>query len=522
MRRSRNLKLLTSGIILAILGLVVWWISDRVIWLGDDLDYKYQMKGAIWQSWGEICSWNDYWRSQYVHYLNVNGRYVAHALVQLMNGILGQHIFAIFNAAIYICFAVMIAKVSKVKISGNPGGILTIVCLAVICFPTKMMPTCQIGYIWGMTMNLIWLNLFFSGRKLTAIKVIGMTALGILAGNWQESISVGISGALGIAYLYQLMGRGESFVKRIDGRRLTIMIGYVVGTAINCFSPATITRAHGASLPISDQLLYASFSTTGILLLAMVLVYFKLRHRHIDLHFNIDLHSRRIPDGILIMAICILVLFNVAVGIICNRQLFGANLFAIILLLRVLPRHRFSTFMNIAASIGVIAIWTMMIMGVNNVRRQYDDITKQFTEAKDGKVYCDRVRVMTTGHPSWASYYADILGQFDNDIHHSLMKDFKHKRGGKPMKLLPTTIPDTVKTEQYAPGHFYVTVEEPKKGAPQKEITIHGHYSILGIINIPAEERKLQISKYSRRMPPYATAVVIPEWPLFKADSISI
>lgn len=129
---------------------------------------------------------------------------------------------------------------------------------------------------------------------------------------------------------------------------------------------------------------------------------------------------------------------------------------------------------------------------------------------------------MTIGHPSDAKYYEDVVGQFDNDLHHSIMKEFKHTKGGKTLKLKPTTPPDTDNVVRYAPGHFNVTTAMPKKGEPPKEITVYGHYTLLGIIDIPAAPRTLQIMRYSRMRPPFGTATIIPEYPLFIADSISL
>ena len=176
---------------------------------------------------------------------------------------------------------------------------------------------------------------------------------------------------------------------------------------------------------------------------------------------------------------------------------------------------------NILASCAVAAIWAVMYAGIGEVRRQYDDIARLHSISPDGVVEYDRHRVMTTGHPSDAKYYEDIAGQFDNDLHHSLMKDFKHRRGGKTLKLKPATVPDSEKVERYAPGHFHVTVRHTKGSLP-REITVYGHYSLLGLIDIPASPRRMTILKYSRVRTPYATATIIPEYPLFTADSIAL
>ncbi|MCM1489984.1 MAG: DUF6056 family protein [Muribaculum sp.] len=520
MRRPSPLHIIFSSLFIAIIGLAIWWMSANVVWLGDDLDYKYMMKGEIWQSWGKIKTWHDFWQSQFTHYHHVNGRFVAHSLVQLFCGILGQQKFALFNAMAYMAFAVVLAKCGQVRFGSNCGGVFSAACLSVICFVTKMMPTCQIGYIWGMLANLLWISAFFSKGKKSWITVILMFLAGIVVGNWQESISIGVCAGLGCWWLSQFLNRHKTFHSFFDWRRSWSMLGYFIGTASNCLSPATLSRMQTETIPFADQLLVVSYSVPAILMLFLTIMILGVRHK-LTVAFSFDFENGKIPNGFLITSILFLLLFNAAIGIYSNRQLFGANLFAAILMLQLLPRHRMNTFFNITAGISVAAIWTVMYVGIMEVRRQYDEIVSLHKKSEDGVVEYDRLRVMTIGHPSDAKYYEDIVGQFDNDLHHSLMKDFHHSHRGRTLKLKPTTKPDSVKIQKYAPGHFYLTTEEPKNGEAFEEITIHGHYSILGIFNIQASPRKLQITRYSRRKAPYATAIIIPEYPLYVADSIS-
>ncbi len=173
------------------------------MWLGDDLDYKYMMNGEIWQSWGKIKTVRQFFDSQYIHYQHVNGRFVAHSLVQLFNAHYGQQVFAICNAIVYMLFAFLLGKAGKVSFSGNPGGILSAICISVLCFITKMMPTCQIGYIWAMAANAAWLMLFFKIKRPNWITTIFILLFGIIVGNWQESVSLGVCYGVGLWWIIQ-------------------------------------------------------------------------------------------------------------------------------------------------------------------------------------------------------------------------------------------------------------------------------------------------------------------------------
>lgn len=511
-------RFLLSALLLFTLGYAIWWMSANVVWLGDDLDYKYMMKGEIWQSWGRIKTTGDFFKSQWIHYQHVNGRYVAHSLVQLFNASLGQRTFAACNASVYILFAILLAKAGKVTVSKNTGGLLSAICMAVLCFITKMMPTCQIGYIWGMAANIAWLTIFFRKGKPAWWLTILMLMIGIFVGNWQESISIGVCGGLGIWWIIQLIDSRRKPSVRFDWRRSWILLGYIVGTASNCLAPSTIGRVSDISMQWTDQLLIASYSFPAVITLAVCILYEIRSHQRFRL-CSIEDNEGNIPNGILFSGLLFLLFFNIAIGIYSNRQLFGANLFAAILVLRILPQHRFNAVVNTLTALAVIAYWVLMARGITEVRRQYNDITRLQSESADGSVVYDRTRVMTLGFPLRAKYYEDILGQFDNDLHHSLMKDFKHVRKGKTLKLKPTATLESENAKRYAPGHFTVTLKEPPKGEAPREILVYGHYPMFGL---KAQARRIEVTKYSIRSKSYGGAVIIPEFPFFVADSIEI
>lgn len=517
MKKSLN----KAAVILApaLTAVAVWWLSAHVLWLGDDLDYQFRMQGEIWQSWGFINNFTDFIDSQRVHYLHVNGRTIAHILVQLFCAVLGQQAFAVCNGVVYALFAVLLAKAGGVS-RDNAGGMVSAVCLAVLCFVTKMMPTCQIGYIWGMAVNLAWLMAFFRLGKPGILKTLWMCAAGVIAGNWQEALSVGAGAGIGIWWLSQFFNRQATIHTFFDWRRSWMILGYLAGALSNVLSPANLTRLESVSMPHTYQWIITAYSVPALLLLIITILFIAARYRRSP-SFSFD-YANGIPTAVLWTGIIVLVCFNIYIGVFSNRQWFGVNMFASVLVLRLLPRHRFGTVVNSILIIAVAALWLVMWQGIREVKRQYDAIAALHADSPDGNVEYDRTRVMTLGHPLDAKYYEDILGQFDNDLHHSMMKDFKHKRKGKTLKLKPATSPDSEKVERYAPGHFYVTVKMPESGKPKRRVLVKGHYTLGGAINIEAEPSELTIEKYSRIRKPYATAVIIPEIPLFVADSVEI
>lgn len=507
-----------SYLCLAAVGLAIWWMSTGVVWLGDDIDYKFMMQGDLWQSWGHINSVKEFFQSQFIHYQHVNGRFVAHSLVQLFNAFLGQPTFAVCNAAIYVLFAFYLGKCSDVRFPSNPGGVLSASALSILCFITKTMPSCQIGYIWGMLANLIWLSVFFKKGNHSISQTVVMALCGLLVGNWQESVSIGVCFGLSIWWICDLIENRKCGLTLIDWDRSRMILGYVAGTASNCFAPSTIGRVSRITMTVTDQLLVTGYSLPAVLVLFICVLILVFRHKRVGL-FAMKDSAGLIPKGFLAVACISLLLFNAAIGVYSNRQLFGANLLAAILVLRILPHHRFCGWINALLAAAVIFTWGVMYCGILDVKRQYDDIVSLHEESEDGSVEYDRTRQMPFGYPMTARYYEEILGQFDYDLHHSLMKDFRHFREGRTLKLKPTTVPDSEKIEQYAPGHFCVTVRNTANGGREPEIIVYGHHpwSPERII-----VRSLENVKYSRSNRQFRTAVIIPDYPFFVADSVKV
>ena len=170
---------------------VIYIMSSRALWLGDDINYRYHFKTGQ-----GIESVIDAFTSQVEHYNVMNGRFLAHFLVQIFIALLGKTFFSIVNACTYVVFLIFIAKLSGVKHS-NSGFVVLTALLILFGFQTKFVPSCQIGYIWMFTIVLLFIYLFFNSEKmLSRWHSTWLLPLSIIAGWTQEAIVVGISVAL--------------------------------------------------------------------------------------------------------------------------------------------------------------------------------------------------------------------------------------------------------------------------------------------------------------------------------------
>ncbi|MBD5226520.1 MAG: hypothetical protein HDS67_00455 [Bacteroidales bacterium] len=444
------------ALILMLLAVAIWWLSDRVCWLGDDLDYMFRMQGAIWQSWGWIRSPKEFFDSQWTHYLHVNGRFVAHALVQLFNGVLGQKAFAIANSLVYPGVVLLILRVGGAR---KPGinRVLTATFMLLFGFLTKMMPTCQIGYIWGLGINLLWVGLFLSGRSRSAIAVIGMCLLGLIAGNWQEAYSVGIGGALGVM-LFSLWLHHP--VKRLDSRQQVMAMAYIIGTASVCLAPSTLSRAGavGASAPSLAMIsppgwLYALLSFRLLYIFIGVTAWKVIKRR-------LNLRSFLFSQSLWATAMGLLLVFNLTLGVFGNRQLFGVEMCAAVLTLRLLPDHSFGRTMSVICTATVIGLYAWQYTLALDARRQFEEIERLYSETPDGRVYFDRRRATDEGFTREAKIYEEVVGLYDNDPHHSMMKYLRHRYPKqRPMTIIPYGVKGMVWRDSvwsYAPGHYVI------------------------------------------------------------------
>lgn len=433
------------------LAAAVFFASATVVWLGDDIDYAYFISSSIWDSHGPIDSLKAFFGSQGNHYVNVNGRAVAHTIVQFFCGITGQTFFAVCNALVYPLFVFLIARTAGTERPfRNPGAVLSVALMTLLCFVTKMMPTTQIGFVWMFTLNLLWLVLLKKhSRRLSDAGCVMLCLLGILAGNGQEALSLGISVALGIEWLRS----------RKDPRTTIAMAGYWIGTAALCLSPGTLGRAEAAHIALGDSLVYTAMSLRATYILAVILAWEILVKRHLTVR---EFYHK---NSFFVNAMAVLAAFNLIIGVYSNRQLFGMELMALIMVFRILPGHCFNGFWTAVSATLVTVIFISQMMLAGEVRRQYDEIRNLYTKSDNGIIYYDRT--LATSDPFFREwrYYEEIIGQFNNDTHHSLQKKLRKETGRKKsVHVWPTAIKGHASVRdtaiEYAPGHFLVLLTD--------------------------------------------------------------
>lgn len=442
-----------SLLVIAILATFIYIVSAYVIWLGDDADYAFYISDSIWNSYGSIDSIGELFCSQGNHYMHVNGRYVAHFLVQLFNGMLGQTAFAVCNAIVYPFFIWLLMRMAMRKPLRHAITLIATVAIVLLTFVTKMMPSTQIGFIWMFALSLLWLKLLLQRKKRAWWAWCLILPLGIIAGNGQEALTTGISAALGFWCISRHFKIGKG--------RMIAICGYWLGTLSLCLAPSMLMRVDTVRATFGESILYTLLSLRAFYILVAVALYLCLKKKT-------SLKKIYSRNALWLNALIVLIIFNLTVGVYCNRQLFGIELCSIIVTLRILPRHRITWPWTLLFT-GLVVIMTIpQISGIKNIRKQYHDIERMAIASDNGNVFYDRTHGSENVFYREYRYYEEIVGQNWADPHHSLSKKLKYKYPNSHyLFVIPTclksptifsTSDDTV--INYAPGHYVAIVDK--------------------------------------------------------------
>lgn len=371
---SSKAKIILSISVLAIVAIVIYIFSANYTWLYDDINYQFNLAADSMHQ--RINSISDIFASQWYHYFNVNGRYVAHWIVQLFCGLLGQQAFAICNAFAYVIYILLVLKLGGGSFN-NPLSILSASVLTFIVYDTVYAPAFQVGYVWMFALAFIWLYLFFNTSTKSIFKLSLMFIFSIIAGNGHEAISIGISGALIIYAIY--------YFNKFTISQWVSFCGFGLGTLLICISPGTLSRAENlnTSTFFSIICLLLSLRTFYILIIILIAKYFS---------HSINLKKFYSENSFIINAITILFIFNILIGVVGNRQLFGIEALSIILILRLLKDSRFGEKALTILTILMIPLYITKWNYISHAKSSYDKISELYSKSTTGHVFHDLTR----------------------------------------------------------------------------------------------------------------------------------
>lgn len=415
-----------SYIIPALLGGYVLVFSLWALWLGDDF---YNGPG--------VFSWRDIVNSQIHHYTSVNGRAVAHFFCQLYIPFLGKTLFAISNALVCIGLLLMMAKLCSIPYS-NWKMMALLACLILLGFRTKFTPTCQIGFPWMFALVTAFLLILRKFGKdepnpWKGYHLIWAAPFAILAGWSQEALVIGVGGALGIFAMLN--------TRRMTPAQWLLLICFAAGAALLCLSPATIGRtdeAHGGSNLLPPFLLslakLAFYLRVSYLMLGFVLclcITKKIRFKEV-----------LSQTGFCWIIWATMLVFNLFIGVYGNRQLFGMEFAAIVIILRlvqiyILPAEgKYEKAGSIVLAALMLCV-TFVAVGNGRFLSHHKAVCKyidtSYQASTDGIVYYDFSAKEVTAKDTNPSDVFTWWALFS-------LKQFYGKE--KPLQVLPTICKD--------------------------------------------------------------------------------
>lgn len=396
MRKARSL--ISIALFMSIVGALFYIMNVYTPLISDDYLYSFYLTPVAAKSFFEgtfvgfeqkILSLTDVLSSQYNHYFYVNGRTVPHIIEQIFAGIIGKEWFNVFNLFFFLSLTMLVVWIAdRRKIFMLPYWVIGFSLLWLLLpHPADIIlpMVCAINYVWSAVLCLVFLVFYFKIREMVKVHwliTIVLLLLGIIAGWTHEALAIGISGALFIDFC--MHNKRKAKVSEI------LMIGgFWIGTLLICLSPAARGRAF---------LDHPSLWTTFLMIMGELRAfYFLLSLLGLVLLFKVKdcsiatLKKIICDNQFYFYIILIDFAFSLFIGYRNVRQLFGMELFSIILSMRLIVYLASSTSLYLRLSCiiaGVIVIIHMasIIPYSKCSYMQSQNIIAAYVQSEDGAV----------------------------------------------------------------------------------------------------------------------------------------
>lgn len=394
--------------VLAAVAIVVCALSLYIVWYGDALLYQFSFAtGEPLRGVADIPV------SQYWHFFTTNGRIVAHTLVQVFCGVIGQTPFAVCNAVAYVCLILLLLKYAGCNWREWRMTLAAALLTLFFC-DTSYIPPHQIGYIWMSCTALAFLIVY--DRQTTEKAGWGTCLMlfltGLICGNGNEAIDLGIGVAIGIDMLIRRRSYGL--------RRLMLLAGFCIGVCVLCLSPGQMGNATGSYRPpLVLSIFNLVVSLRAFWVFAVVLIAACLRRK-------VKLCAFVADNWLMLTALAVMLIFNLAITVKGNRQLFGVELYSAVMTLRLLRYFRISWLWLVAGVTVVACQYYMKFVTLADFNRDEIELRRQLAE-QGNKPFCiDLMHHNPYVHPTEEFTFHDCVNLI---FHVAACADDMHRRG---------------------------------------------------------------------------------------------
>ena len=387
------------GAFLLIIGSLFYLMNMYTPICGDDYLYSFYLTPVAAKSFFEgasigfeqkISSFTDVIFSQYNHYFYVNGRTIPHILEQSFAGLWGENCFNLINV-----FAFLLLNMLVIWISGKRNLTKFGYWVAAVFFIWFLLPcpvdlfllmSGALNYTWSAVLCLAFLLVYTKVRQMEKVNW-GVAFLfffvGVIYGWAQECLVIVISGALFIIYCVQYNKR------KPKSPEIALVAGFWLGTLLLCLSPAARGRASFDHPSIWETFLLIIGELRAFYVLLFLLVYTFFREKR-----NNNNHTLRkffYDNQLYFYIILIELVFSLVIGFRNVRQLFGIELFSVVILIKLISEQTsfnavWCRSVSIVAASAIVLHMAFVIPCAKRSHAQFQDIVTTYLHSEDGVV----------------------------------------------------------------------------------------------------------------------------------------
>lgn len=367
-------------LLLLIIGCIFLSINILTPMHSDDWFYAHITNSS--QRIKNIC---DLFHSQYIHYFEVNGRFIPHLILQFFIGITNKYIFSIANTVIFCLFLHLINIIT----TNNQRKFFyytTIINITLICafFPTFkyvfIWETGACNYLWSATLLLSFhYFLMKEHKKSTNTLIIPLYIIyGIICGWTHEGLVIGL--VAGYSYYFII------YKKQIDRVQLYLIIGLIIGAFFLILSPAAINRLELSNDQTSSLLYHLKSYIIAFINFHNLRIFFIFIFSYLIMKKTHFLDNKGMVDCnhiIFFIALIISFLFVWFTKHDGNRSRFGIELYSLICLLIIIPKHTINKhYLHYIIYIILFTLYIILIHFSIINYKEYQYLTDQIQKSK--------------------------------------------------------------------------------------------------------------------------------------------
>ena len=303
------------------------WLNGLFPYINDDFFYQYII---MYNLDHPVQSVKDIIQSQYLHYHNINGRSIIHAIEQFILLLSpDKQLFNILNAIVWTTLLCLIVTYATPRDKRSWTHWMTAIIylrfLSANCEYLACWASGSFNYYWTLAFIILLLFVYRHNRKSCAIYLYPIYfILSVVAGWSHETLITGIIAAVIVEYIIQ-----KQYKTPLP---TVILTGLLIGYAIMFFAPgnfvklAAVKPTGGSSFVITAMATASQFKMVLVLLLMLCYGYITRKKETLDYIVN---------NRFLIITTMIDMLSCLIIGV-GGRAIFFAETFAVILILRYL------------------------------------------------------------------------------------------------------------------------------------------------------------------------------------------